>query len=180
MNLVSPCFSMGSRRDSKNFVNLECCPNHCALRGKKHIEGEAENTFGPGSFELLPLRGTIIKGESGWESFCIIALECHPILECHQSSTQESLFPNGFRLSGTFFEWNSGTRIRPSRSCSAEYIISRRADSNQTIIVYIGSTFDSNLLRISKKHRGCTDQLPVSIVHHQVDNITESCPLVQK
>ena len=46
LNLVPPCFSTGSRRDSKIFVNLKHGSSPCVLRGKKHIEGETKNTSG--------------------------------------------------------------------------------------------------------------------------------------
>ena len=61
-----------------------------AIKGETGIEGESRMTRSPLYFHASGLRGKIIEGESEWESFGIICFEWNPILECHQSSTQES------------------------------------------------------------------------------------------
>ena len=97
MNLDVLYFSILPGRDSKNFeIHCHGCSVHIyekirsAIKGETGIEGESRITRSPLYFRISGLRGKIIEGESEWESFGIICFEWNPILECHQSSTQES------------------------------------------------------------------------------------------
>ena len=97
LNLDVLYFSILPGRDSKNFeIHCHGCSVHIyekirsAIKGETGIEGESRMTRSPLYFHASGLRGKIIEGESEWESFGIICFEWNPILECHQSSTQES------------------------------------------------------------------------------------------
>ena len=97
LNLDVLYFSILPGRDSKNFeIHCHGCSVHIyekirsAIKGETGIEGESRITRSPLYFRASGLRGKIIEGESEWESFGIICFEWNPILECHQSSTQES------------------------------------------------------------------------------------------